>query len=465
MNEFVQFILERLGSGLVLILLAVPLLAGCLVAAYLICKRKHRLFPWKKVILWSLAAVYLLLLLYATLLRGWTGIRAVNLHLFRAWREAWNNYSVKNWLNVLLNVAMFVPLGILLPLLCPKLEKWYAVIGTGFCLSVVIELIQLWRCIGVCDVDDLFANTLGTVTGFALTALTGSIFTMGKFTWKRCLPWVFVLAITLGSISGIFVTYHLQEYGNIPEAAAFRANTSNTKWTLSCTLPTVESNAPIYRAQSITKEECDAFGAAFAEAFNIAFDDIKYYDKETYFMDHGGNDGSHFLIVSYLDGSYDYSRGMRDEDAWADADRQTLMTALVEYPLIIPEEAAFSADGDGWHSFTADRLVIGDNMYDGVIRCRCAADGEIYRIENHLVCYTIYGQTEIISPEEAYNALCAGNFSGGDYFERRRPKEVHVTGAALEYMIDTKGFYRPVYIFDLVSTDSSYQTSVMVLAD
>lgn len=465
MNEFVQFIFERLSSGLVLILLAVPLLAVCLAAAYLICKKKHRLFPWKKVILWSLTAVYLLVLLYATLLRGWTGFRAVNLHPFRAWREAWNNYSVKNWLNVLLNVAMFIPLGVLLPLLSPKFKKWYTVIATGFCLSVVIELIQLWRCIGVCDVDDLFANTLGTLIGFALTALTCSVFAMGKFTWKRCLPWILVLVITLGGISGIFVTYHLQEYGNIPETAAFRANTSNTRWTLSCTLPIAESNAPIYRAQSITKEECDAFGAAFAKTFNITFDDIKYYDKETYFMDHGGSDGSHFLIVSYLDGSYDYSRHKWDEDIWADADRQTLLSALEGYPLVIPKEAAFSVEGDGWHSFTADRLVVGENMYDGVIRCRYADDGEIYWIENHLICYTMYGQTEIISPEEAYNALCAGNFSGGESFERRKPEEVKVMGAALEYRIDTKGFYRPVYIFDLAFADSSYQASVMVLAD
>lgn len=463
MNEFAQFIFDRFQSGLVLILLAVPLLAVCLTTVHLILKRKNMRIAWKKLLLWGVLAMYLLFLVYATLLRGMGGYRSINLHLLRAWREAWNNYSVKNWLNVLLNVAMFVPLGFLLPLISGKLRKWYLPIGIGFCLSFAIELFQLWRGTGVCDIDDLFANTLGTVIGYAVIMLLISLFALKQ--WKRCLPYGLVLMITLGSILGIFAVYDLKTYGNIPESAAFRADTSKTNWVLDCELPQKQDTATVYRTKTMTKEECDAFGAAFAETFGLVFNKIMYYDKETYFMDRGRNNGAHFLNVSYLDGSYDYSIVNNDEQTWVVADREAVSAALQQYPLQIPKSAVFSADGDGWHSFTADCIISGEVMFDGAIRCRYADDGIIYRIENHLIAYTKWGEMAIISPEEAFNALCNGHFSGGEYFERFMPQEVRVVGAELDYRIDTKGFYRPVYVFDLTTADGSYKSNVAVNAN
>ena len=104
-------------------------------------------------------------------------------------------------------------------------------------------------------------------------------------------------------------------------------------------------------------------------------------------------------------------------------------------------------------------------MYDGTVLCRYGSDGEIYEIENHLISYVPYSEQKIISPEEAYRRLCAGDFSGGEYFELKAPASIQVTAATLEYRIDTKGFYRPVYVFDLVSTDTNYRMPVAVRAD
>lgn len=466
MNEFAQFVLSKLHGSVVLILLAVPLLAVYVLAVYLICKKKQIAFPWRKVVLWALLTGYIISLVYVTLLRGGSAeFRSINLHLFRAWREAWNNYSVKNWLNVLLNVAMFVPLGVLLPLISLKLRKWYASIGTGFCLSLVIELLQLWFGSGVSDVDDLFANTLGAVIGYAGITLVIAITRNGKIEWKRGLCCGLVLLLTVGSITGIFITYELKEYGNIPDMASFRANTSNTNWSLACELPDAPNSMQTYRTQTLTNDDCASLAAVFSDTFGITFDDIQYYDEEAYFMDHGGVNGSQFLIISYLDGGYDYRGEPWSVDSWADADRETVIAALEKFPLTIPEEAVFSAEGEGWHSFTADRLVQGDSMYDGILRCRYAADGKIYVVRNHLISYKPYSQTEIIIPQKAFDRLCTGNFSGGDSFERRAPKDIQVVRAALEYRIDTKGFYRPVYVFELIATDCGYQGTVMVRAD
>lgn len=465
MNQFVQFVLDKLRGSIVLILFAIPLLTAVVLIAWLICKKKQIAIPWRRVILWALLSGYLLALGYVTLLRGMFMGRFVNLHLFRAWREAWNNFSVKNWLNVLLNVAMFVPLGVLLPLISTKLRKWYISIGTALGLSLVIELLQLWRGTGICDIDDLFANTLGAVIGYAAIIFVLTITGKEKIDWKRCLCCGLALLLAVGSISGIFITYELKEYGNIPYMASFRVNTSDVNWELACSLPVESENVPVYHSQTYSKENCEALASEFSETFGIVFDDIQYYDEDAYFMDHGGGNGSHFLIVSYLDGSYDYRSGTWEKDSWADADREAVITALDGFPLTIPEDAVFTADGEGWHSFTVDRLMLDDVMYDGTIRCRYGADGKIYVVENHLIAYKPYSQAQIIIPQKAFDKLCSGEFSGGDYFERRAPKDVQVVQAALEYRTDTKGFYRPVYVFELIDTDSGYQATVMVRAD
>ncbi len=466
MNDFAQFVLSKLQGSIVMILLVIPLITVVILAAFLICRKKQKAFPWKKTILWTLLFGYFVALIYLTLLRGGSAaFRDMNLHLFRAWREAWNNYSVRAWLNVLLNVAMFVPLGILLPLAFPKLRAWYRTIGIGFCLSLTIELLQLWRGSGVCDVDDLFANTLGTVIGYAGILLMLSFNQRNSIRWKRKLCCGMALLLSLGGISGIFFTYHLKEYGNIPHTASFRANTTDTAWILECSLPLVEQTMPTYRAQTMTKEDCASFAAAFAQKFGIVYDTIQYYDEEAYFTDHGGDDGFHFLNVSYLDGGYDYSAESNHVDSWADTDRESILTALRNYPLMIPEHAVFSVDGEGWHSFTAETLTVGDCMYDGKLRCRYGSDGIIYDVENRLIAYHPYGKTTVISAQEAFDRLCAGHFSGGEYFEYKDPKEVSVVGADLEYRIDTKGFYRPVYVFDLMSVDGNYRAAVIVSAN
>lgn len=146
MSEFLRYVLYELKNSLVLVLLAGVLAAAGLAVAFFIHKKKYkgqRKFPWGKVFLWLMFFGYLLIVVYATMLR-WSGFfhREWNFHLFRAWREAWNNYSVKNWANVLLNIAMFAPLGFMLPLMSKKYRKWYVTIPTGFGASLAIELLQ-----------------------------------------------------------------------------------------------------------------------------------------------------------------------------------------------------------------------------------------------------------------------------------------------------------------------------------
>lgn len=65
------------------------------------------------------------------------------------------------------NVAMFVPVGVLLLLLMGR-RRWWAAILSGFVLSVGIEAAQLLLPGRVSDIRDLVANSLGTALGVLL---------------------------------------------------------------------------------------------------------------------------------------------------------------------------------------------------------------------------------------------------------------------------------------------------------
>lgn len=100
-------------------------------------------------------------------------------HFGDLWRDGWhyrNNGRIQRFFTdelmgyerfeVLANVALFVPLGFLLPIFWRKLRWWQVdliCLGTTCVVELVQPLIN-----GVGDLDDLIANALGGIIGCAL---------------------------------------------------------------------------------------------------------------------------------------------------------------------------------------------------------------------------------------------------------------------------------------------------------
>ncbi len=468
MSDFIRYVLYELNSTLVLLLLAGILAATVIAISYFIFKKKHKgekKFPWGKIILSLVLVGYLFIVISATILRKAGSFRReYNLYLFRAWLEAWNNFSVKNWGNVLLNVVMFAPLGALLPLLWQKCRKWYITTPIGFGTSLVIELIQLATKRGTFDVDDLFANTLGSVVGFLCIMAILSLFNEKKHKLKPCLLYGGIALIPILAICSIFIVYNVQEYGNLPQAASYAKNTKGINWILECELPKADTEYVVYQTQTRSKSDCDVFAENFKKIINIEYTTISYYEEAAYYMDNSTDGGAHFLHVNYLDQGYSYSAQFNDSATWTAADRATVMGALAKYPLQIPESSVFTIEGDGWHTFRSGRYIDGDVLFDGTLRVRMAKDNSIREIKNQLLSYTYYDKVEAITPEEAFAHIKAGRFNDDGCFERINPSAITVTKCVLEYQVDTKGFYQPVYIFFLVYGSDPYEYTVMVPA-
>ena len=78
-------------------------------------------------------------------------------------------------LNVIGNTAMFIPSGIVLPVIYKKLNNFFKVVGAGALISLCIEIIQLPFSVRASDVDDLILNTAGVAVGYGIYALVRGI--------------------------------------------------------------------------------------------------------------------------------------------------------------------------------------------------------------------------------------------------------------------------------------------------
>lgn len=68
-------------------------------------------------------------------------------------------------MNVIGNVAMFIPVGITLPFCFKKLNNPIKVTLVGFCYAVFIEISQLPLYQRCTDIDDVILNTTGVIIG------------------------------------------------------------------------------------------------------------------------------------------------------------------------------------------------------------------------------------------------------------------------------------------------------------
>ena len=67
----------------------------------------------------------------------------------------------------LLNVLLFIPLGIFLPCLWQYFRKLLNGLLFGFCMSLLVEALQIFSYRST-DINDLMTNTLGTVLGWCV---------------------------------------------------------------------------------------------------------------------------------------------------------------------------------------------------------------------------------------------------------------------------------------------------------
>ncbi len=136
---------------------------------------------YEKIVFRILFAIYILLVIYFLFFAEMTGRTLAdrsyhyNLVLFKeikrfiVYRNQLGAFSVTA--NLLGNVLIFLPFGMLVPFLTKRFKKFWSVVLLTLELSVLVELVQLVTKVGSCDVDDILLNTIGGMIGFACYAI------------------------------------------------------------------------------------------------------------------------------------------------------------------------------------------------------------------------------------------------------------------------------------------------------
>jgi len=83
------------------------------------------------------------------------------------------DYDIKREaaINIIGNISMFIPTGIIMPILYKRLDRFWKVLLAGAWLSFGIEMIQLLFPGSVTDIDDLILNAAGVAIGYGIYKL------------------------------------------------------------------------------------------------------------------------------------------------------------------------------------------------------------------------------------------------------------------------------------------------------
>ena len=169
MHAFIRHIFYLFQNAIPLALIGLAVGVAILVV---LNRKRHRdgeHFPKGQAVAVLLLLCYLGGLAAITFMNRMDGMQMdAQLHPFLAFWEAWNNFTLQIWLNPLLNIAMFLPLGVLLPLAVKPFRRWYWMLTAGAGTSLVIEVLQYSLGRGQADVDDLICNILGAMLGYDL---------------------------------------------------------------------------------------------------------------------------------------------------------------------------------------------------------------------------------------------------------------------------------------------------------
>lgn len=451
---------------LILGMIAVGLIVGIFCIWYFILYRRllHGTdgFPLKKLAATALILCYLVIVLGAVMLDRssiWQASRAV-LYPFQSYLDAWYSFSGRAWRNLILNICMFVPLGLLLPFYSRRFQKAVPVYLAGLGFTLVIELAQLLLKRGIFETDDILNNTLGTMIGYGLFRLLQLFYSRIQAKNGASLEQPSALAAALYQLplvltallfGTIFTVYQMQEFGNLREHYIHRFQMSAVDLSLEAQLSDSPQSVPVYRMQIADKTQTRALAQDLFAALGTRIDDseTQIYDETAIYWD---TDRTYSVWIDFAGCPMRFT----DFGSFPDeADKKTIgkpgcsqaeiCAALEKLGVTVPDSAAFSDLGDGAYRFEVDTLF-DERLVQGTLSCTYNQGNQIHTFHNAVITYEKACERPILSEQEAFRLLQDGKFRADHWKDGTASVIIHAV--RLHYVADSKGFYQPVYAFD-----------------
>lgn len=114
-------------------------------------------------------SLYVVILLYFTVIGRYSHEEYENrIYFYYSYRRLIEHYDSQSMRQILLNIAMLVPVGFVLSMISNSKGKYMKAIVISLSLIIVIELLQMLTKTGSCEVDDIINNFLGALLGMGL---------------------------------------------------------------------------------------------------------------------------------------------------------------------------------------------------------------------------------------------------------------------------------------------------------
>lgn len=460
-SELIQLGIECLKMGVIAALFGLAVWFVVYFLIYRLILKGQSRMNIKKVTAGFILFCYIMVVLGVTLFSrfGYYG-SAIDLHLFGSYRNAIRSASAVEWRNLILNICMFVPLGILLPMFSDKLKKWWKVSLIGFLFSLFIEIVQIFGR-GIFELDDLFNNTVGCMIGFGFYMLFLWICSREwreKVRISRVVLLQLPLLIMLVSFGVIFITYANQEYGNLSCQYRYKIKESLLNVQSMQDFSNEKKTVPVYKAKIASKEELQELaenifaqlGTGVDESRNDYYDDtIVFYSEDARYnlwIDYAGMT----IWYNYFDNGDDGQKKNAvggGKEGITDADMlEKIREEMKKFYIEIPQDAQISHEESDTEQYmvNVDMYADGNRMLDGSLVCRYDENGSLKSVRSGIITCERYSEVEIMSEQEAFELLKSGKFQ---YYEPEKGLDISIESVELIYMMDTKGFYRPVWEF------------------
>ncbi|MCD7809916.1 MAG: VanZ family protein [Erysipelotrichaceae bacterium] len=393
-----------------------------------------------------LLAIYLIVVFIATLFFRESASYGVSFQFFSSYRYAWNNFSISEWRYIILNILMFVPIGFLVPLVSVKMRRFYKTTLFSLLFTLLIETSQLISHRGIFEADDILNNLVGGMIGYGLFTLFHYFYsyiikTDKKPTWKVLVAQI-PLIVTIFVFISIFVVYDQQELGNLKENYNQIIDMSDVSLSLLNELDEDESNDYVYIIRTFNQEECSEIVQTIFDNFDLTLDTIEE-GEDSYIYTSLDNQ----IITINSDGTYQY--GILSDESSSTLTSSNIKALLSRLGISLPEELTFSYENNMYSMFI-DMVSCGNYILNGTIEVQMN-NNQISYIEYDVVSFDTYKEVSIISAASAYQMINDGYFIT-DYIDYL-PKEMNIKYLGIRYHEDTKGYYQPVYTFQILEDD------------
>lgn len=171
-SEFPGVFAQRIVLSLLL------LIALCILSVVLYRSGKYDKIQLTAAIVLS---VYVVLLLYFTVFGRYSHPEyTYQIYFFKSYRYLFEQFDWQSVRQIIINIAMLIPFGFLLPVLMKNKHKYLFTILLALLLILFIEIMQMVMQCGSFEVDDVVNNLLGTAIGLLLYRLISAVYHKSK---------------------------------------------------------------------------------------------------------------------------------------------------------------------------------------------------------------------------------------------------------------------------------------------